>query len=42
MQDISVNEQPIEIAEGLRQTIGGEDFFRSTNVFASQNLTHNH
>jgi hypothetical protein len=24
-----------EIAEGLRVPTGGEDFFRSTNVFAS-------
>jgi hypothetical protein len=41
MQTMNINEQPVEIAEGLKQTLGGEDFFRSTNVFASHNLSNN-
>jgi len=32
---MNINEKPVEIAEGLRLATGGEDFFRSTNVFAS-------
>jgi len=43
MQNLNMNldrmeEKQIQIAEGLQKSMGGEDFFRSTNVFASQNM----
>lgn len=34
---MNIQESP-QIAEGLRQNTGGEDFFRQTNVFASNSL----
>ena len=36
----SADSQKSEIAEGLRQDRGGEDFYRETNVFTSKSLAH--
>ena len=35
-----LNLDNLQIADGLKLATGGEDFFRSTNVFASQSLAH--
>ena len=36
-----MNSRDQQIAEGLKQTYGGEDYFRSTNVFEDKTLDNN-